>query len=1261
MAEEIALEQRARVEEFQRKHRIGLLTLLFTDLVGSTKLKQELGDRESVALIQQHHALVREILQRYPEGEEIGTAGDSFFLVFAKPSDAVQFSLLLQSKLRALCGESSRPLLDRIGVHIGEVVIEERPGAPKPKDMYGLQVDICARVMSLAEGDQILLTRSAFDNARQVLKGEAVEGVGSLVWMNHGPYLLKGVEEPMEICEVGESKVAILKPPEDSDKVHRLVSAESEPVLGWRPALGQKVAGTHWVLEEKLGEGGFGEVWLGRHDKTKEQRVFKFCFRADRVRALRREVTLFRLLKERVGEHPNIVRLLEVYFEEPPFYLEMEYVAGGDLGAWSTAQGGIEKIPLATRLEIVAQIADALQAAHDSGVIHRDVKPSNIVVVRGPIRHHVGLAENSADGALEELTESPAPPGSVHVKLTDFGIGQVVSDEVLADMTRLGFTETMVSPGSAVPTGTQIYMAPELLSGQPPSIRSDIYSLGVVLYQVLAGDLSRPLTMDWANDVSDPYLREALAHCFAGKPQERFSSTGQLAENLRTVEQRRKADRLRVAAAHRKKWQIAGVVMAAVVLIPTLLFLGLKWKESRGAGRVLRDLGTVYQGLESYQDSMDFTIEAEIGGIQQNISGTAQIAFVHPDKLSLTLRLATSVTRLLGDGQSVWTSLSLGPSQYALKDSTNSAEAVLKQFSEDPVISQQWMGLGPVASLHIYRQLVSSDPATKLVEDAQDVHAIGRETMNGNATVMVAWRERNPNGPGEIPVTVWVDENEGLIRKMQADLTEYYNSVAKTQANAAAAQKFVVTTTHRDIRVNDAVPENLFTFSPVDGARKVERFDVAGLIRASQAGVFPYFRRTELEAKIPARDPSTRPEMIDLSRHFTVPLTERSHSALEGNDLSSLPQGVQRLAGVEFDIRGEIQLSSSGIRDAGGRYPEKVGIEIGLTVRRLHFLHAVINGNSSTSVGTRVGSYTIHYVDGEEREIPIIYGRDLRDWWARDFPQPADAGIAWQGTNTASQAQGSAIRLYKSTWENPRPSVPIERLEFISAMESAVAPFLVAVTGEPEQERRSEPAGNAIDQLRSRIGIVDLSAYYNDDIGEMMGERPGNDLSSLPRGLQEFAGIQFDIRGIVHLSSKWSELQTGLDGYEKAVRGIKVGRKCQRIHFLHATHWVAESDPVPVASYVVNFENDEKQEFPVIFGKDILDWWAREAREASRAIIAWTGTNRVSGSLRSAIRLYMSTWTNSTPDAVIESFDFVSKMAQPAPFLVAATVDPVAN
>jgi class 3 adenylate cyclase len=146
--QQIAIERRAKVEEFQRKHRAGLLTLLFTDIVDSTKLKQQIGDQKAVILIRQHHAVIREILSHFSEGEEIETAGDSFFIVFTKPSDAVKFSLLVQARVRALSAEIGRLVFDRIGIHVGEVWIEEHEGAGKAQDLYGLQVDTCARVQS---------------------------------------------------------------------------------------------------------------------------------------------------------------------------------------------------------------------------------------------------------------------------------------------------------------------------------------------------------------------------------------------------------------------------------------------------------------------------------------------------------------------------------------------------------------------------------------------------------------------------------------------------------------------------------------------------------------------------------------------------------------------------------------------------------------------------------------------------------------------------------------------------------------------------------------------------------------------------------------------------------------------------------------------------------------------------------------------------------------------------------------------------------
>ena len=131
----IALERRAKVEEFQQKHRVGLLTLLFTDVVDSTKLKQTVGEREGVAAIERHHAAIREVLGEFNEGEEIETAGDSFFIVFTKPSDAVKFSLLVQARLRELAAEAGRLVLDRIGIHVGEVWIRENDGSGKARDL----------------------------------------------------------------------------------------------------------------------------------------------------------------------------------------------------------------------------------------------------------------------------------------------------------------------------------------------------------------------------------------------------------------------------------------------------------------------------------------------------------------------------------------------------------------------------------------------------------------------------------------------------------------------------------------------------------------------------------------------------------------------------------------------------------------------------------------------------------------------------------------------------------------------------------------------------------------------------------------------------------------------------------------------------------------------------------------------------------------------------------------------------------------------
>jgi len=551
-------ESRPRIEAFSRKHRIALMTMLFTDIEGSTRLKQILGDRAAIELIQRHHGLIRELIARFPEAEEIGTAGDSFFIVFTKPSDATHFALLMQTGMRQLRQETGHPVLDRIGIHVGEVFIQERAGLAR--DLFGIQIDTTSRVMSLGRADQILLSRFAFDSARQILRGAQMPEIGDLTWLNHGYYEMKGVEEPIEVCEVGETGLATLSAPPDSEKAHRFRSADDEPVLGWRPAQGQFVPGRRWRLERCLGEGGFGEVWLARHEDLKEQCVFKFCFKADRARSLKREVTLFRILREHVGDHPNIIAIHDVFFDEPPFYIMMDYVEGPTFDRWATALTGREETLLAMKLEVIAQVADGLQAAHDAGVIHRDVKPSNVLV-----------AEHQ---------------GNVRAKLTDFGIGQVVNPEALASGGRLGFTHTMLSSTDA--TGTQIYMAPEIQAGQPATTRSDIYSLGVVLWQTVSGDFSRPLTSDWAESIADPLVRDDIRQCVAGDPQKRFAGAAQLAGRLRALPERKAAadkEKSRLMALERRAYRRGAIRAGVAALAIVLVIAGLAFWALRNARR----------------------------------------------------------------------------------------------------------------------------------------------------------------------------------------------------------------------------------------------------------------------------------------------------------------------------------------------------------------------------------------------------------------------------------------------------------------------------------------------------------------------------------------------------------------------------------------------------------------------------------------------------------------------------------------------------
>jgi non-specific serine/threonine protein kinase len=127
-----------------------------------------------------------------------------------------------------------------------------------------------------------------------------------------------------------------------------------------------------WRLERRLDLSHSSEVWLAEHPKTRELRVFKFASNEARLKGLKREVTVARFLRESLGERPEFVRVMEWNLETHPYVLESEY-GGQNLAEWAKdhEQGDLKRVPLPTRVSILAEVARAVAAAHDAGVFWR--------------------------------------------------------------------------------------------------------------------------------------------------------------------------------------------------------------------------------------------------------------------------------------------------------------------------------------------------------------------------------------------------------------------------------------------------------------------------------------------------------------------------------------------------------------------------------------------------------------------------------------------------------------------------------------------------------------------------------------------------------------------------------------------------------------------------------------------------------------------------------------------------------------------------
>jgi serine/threonine protein kinase len=277
--------------------------------------------------------------------------------------------------------------------------------------------------------------------------------------------------------------------------------------------------GTDYRLEELIGMGGFGAVY--RASVSSEQylsRAIKFCLDRSLLPGLQQErANLERLMKAGGESWSNrIVRLYGYNLEHQTPFLVYEYVAGGDLARWLAtrqARNGRGPAP-AEVLELIVQVAEALAFAHEHGLVHRDLKPANVLM--------------AADGTI---------------KLADFGIGGVVARQAV-QVSRIG---TMAASGLRPNeqaslfrgAGTPLYMSREQRQGEAPDPRHDLYSLGVMWYQLLVGDVTREMSHGWSRELEvrfgTPREQVALIERCVGWIEERPRNAGEVLPLLRSL------------------------------------------------------------------------------------------------------------------------------------------------------------------------------------------------------------------------------------------------------------------------------------------------------------------------------------------------------------------------------------------------------------------------------------------------------------------------------------------------------------------------------------------------------------------------------------------------------------------------------------------------------------------------------------------------------------------------------------------------------
>jgi serine/threonine protein kinase/class 3 adenylate cyclase len=406
-------------------------------------------------------------------GSVLGTPEETFCAVFATVKQGVEAAMAAQ---QGFSTEQNGHAEVRVRMVLHTEVADERDG-----DHFEPPVDRAARLLSVGRAGQVLLSTNTYGIVRDTIDFS---------------------ELGVELRELGEHPLETTR---GSEQIFQLIVPDlSEEDLYKSPYLSSHA---RYVPKRLIGSGGVAEVYLARDRDLGRDVALKmlrqhYTYDEDAVERFEREAKRAASLS-----HPNLVSVYDLGRAEDGLYcIVMEYIPGGNLKERIREKG---PLPPEEAIEIGLHVARGLRVVHDRGIVHRDIKPQNVL--------------------LSESGEA---------KVADFGIARAVA---ASTVTETGFV-----------VGTAHYLSPEQALGYPATPRSDLYSLGVVLYEMLTGKVphdaetqvgivmkhvsGRPLPPKDVNPEVPEALDAVVARLLARDPEDRYRDADELIEDLERVQ-----------------------------------------------------------------------------------------------------------------------------------------------------------------------------------------------------------------------------------------------------------------------------------------------------------------------------------------------------------------------------------------------------------------------------------------------------------------------------------------------------------------------------------------------------------------------------------------------------------------------------------------------------------------------------------------------------------------------------------------------------